>query len=186
MIVAETERLLVRNWQDGDLDLFHHINSDEDVMAFFPMRRNRAESAEMMRIIAERIATTGYGFFALQRKGEEHALGFAGLAIARLEPALPEGSVEIGWRLARRYWGKGYATEAARELLRLGFAERGLEEIVSFAVADNRRSTAVMERIGMTHDPSRDFDHPRMPDSHPHLKRHVLYAIGADEWRQRA
>ena len=63
--------------------------------------------------------------------------------------------------------------------------QRNLAEIVSFAVADNVRSTAVMKRIGMRPDPARDFDHPGVPDSHPQLRRHVLYAITADEWRRR-
>ena len=183
MTIAETERLLIRNWRESDLDLFYHINSDDSVMEFFPNRRNRAESERVMAVIAERIATTGYGFFALEQKSDGQPIGFAGLAVAGLEPVLPENTVEVGWRLAKPHWGKGYATESARELLRLGFVERGLEEIVSFAVADNWRSTAVMQRLGMRHDPSRDFDHPRIPDSHPHLKRHVLYAIGAEEWR---
>ena len=86
-------------------------------------------------------------------------------------------TVEIGWRLGTDFWGLGYATEAARELLRLGFEDRGLDEIVSFAVPQNTRSIAVMDRLGLRPDPSRDFDHPRVPDSHPHLRRHVLYAL---------
>ncbi|MCP4318329.1 MAG: GNAT family N-acetyltransferase [Hyphomicrobiales bacterium] len=98
---------------------------------------------------------------------------------------MPKGTVEIGWRLAAGHWRNGYATEAAEELLRLGFEERGLEEIESFAVHDNTRSTAVMECIGLRHDPARDFDHPGVPEIHAHLRRHVLYALTADEWRQR-
>ncbi|MNL65918.1 hypothetical protein D3C87_1903150 [compost metagenome] len=94
--------------------------------------------------------------------------------------------MEIGWRLATRFWGHGYATEAAKALLALGFADKGYKQIVSFAVANNVRSTAVMERIGMRRDVEGDFNHPRVPDSHPHLKRHVLYRLSIDEWRKAA
>lgn len=184
MIISETPRLVIRNWYNDDLDLFFEIQSDPEVMEFFPFRRNREESQLVMDRVRTGIAETGFGFFALERRSDNQPVGFAGLAIAGIDPILPATTVEVGWRLATRFWGKGYATEAARELLRVGFEERGLREIVSFAVADNRRSTAVMKRIGMAHDASRDFDHPRIPDTHPHLKRHVLYAIDVDQWRR--
>ena len=184
MIITESDRLLIRNWRDDDLDLFHEINSDPQVMEFFPARRNRQQALETMQMIRGEIAETGYGFFALERKADGKPIGFAGLAIVNIEP-MPEGTIEIGWRLAAPFWGKGYASEAGVELLRLGFVDRGLTEIVAFAVTNNVRSTAVMDRLGMTHDPSRDFDHPRIPDSNPHLKRHVLYAIDAEDWRRK-
>jgi ribosomal-protein-alanine N-acetyltransferase len=91
--------------------------------------------------------------------------------------------VEIEWRLARRHWGHGYATEAAREALRFGFEDVGLEEIVSFTVPQNARSQRVMERIGLIRDPSGDFDHPRVdPAAHPQLVRHVFYRLSRDAW----
>lgn len=183
-MITESERLIIRNWRDGDEELFYHINSDETVMEFFPMRRNRQQSAEMMDVLKDRINKTGYGFFALEKKADGQPIGFAGLSIPDLEPHLPKGTVEIGWRLGADHWRRGYATEAARELLRLGFEDRGLEEIVSFAVEANTRSTAVMQRIGMRRDPSRDFDVPGVPDTHPHLQPHVLYALTREEWRR--
>jgi RimJ/RimL family protein N-acetyltransferase len=182
VIIAETDRLIVRNWKPADADLFYLINSDETVMEFFPFRRDRAQSDDMMRYLTERIARTGYGFFAVERKSDGEPVGFTALARTDLEPHLPDGTVEVGWRLAPQFWGSGYATEAARAMLELGFEQRDLPEIVSFAVPENRRSTAVMERIGLRRDPSRDFDHPRVPDTLPHLKRHVLYAMRAEEW----
>ena len=87
-------------------------------------------------------------------------------------------AVEVGWRLAGPAWGRGYATEAARAALEFGFDRAGLEEIVSFTSAGNRRSRAVMERIGMSHDPDDDFDHPGIEPGHP-LRRHVLYRVRA-------
>jgi ribosomal-protein-alanine N-acetyltransferase len=80
--------------------------------------------------------------------------------------------------LDRSAWGKGYATEAAAAALDFGFEEAGLTEIVSFTTVSNARSRAVMERIGMTHDPADDFDHPGIPVGHPQ-NRHVLYRIAA-------
>ena len=85
---------------------------------------------------------------------------------------------EIGWTLARRHWGHGYATEAARAALAFGFDSLALPEIVSFTVPGNTRSRALMERLGMTRDPADDFDHPSIPDGHP-LRRHVLYRLPA-------
>ena len=93
-------------------------------------------------------------------------------------------AVEVGWRLARSAWGHGFATEAAEASLEYGFVALGLEEIVSFTATGNTRSRAVMERLGMRHDPAGDFDHPRLAESHP-LRRHVLYRLGAPEWRER-
>lgn len=82
----------------------------------------------------------------------------------------------MGWRLGRPAWGHGYATEAARAAAAFGFEQLGLDEIVSFTVPDNARSRAVMERLGMTHDPAEDFEHPGLPEGHP-LRRHVLYRL---------
>ncbi|WEX76284.1 GNAT family N-acetyltransferase [Sinorhizobium numidicum] len=187
MIIRETGRLRIRGWKHGDRDLFAEINSDPEVMEFFPFRRSRAEADALLDRIGRGISETGLGFFALALKDTDAPIGFCGLAHTDLEPHLPDGTVEIGWRLAVPYWGKGYVTEAALTLLDYGFTERKLCEIISFAVPANTRSTAVMKRIGMRPDPARDFDHPRVPDAHPHLKRHVLYAMTADEWkRQRA
>jgi RimJ/RimL family protein N-acetyltransferase len=183
--ITRTQRLTVRNWTEADRDLFHEINSDPEVMAFFPFRRSRAQSDELFDRIRSSIDGTGFGFFALALRDGDRPIGFCGLAQTDLAPILPRGTVEIGWRLARPFWGKGYVTEAASALLAHGFDHCGLGEIVSFAVAENSRSTAVMARIGMRPDPARDFDHPRVPESHPQLVRHVIYAITAEQWRQR-
>ncbi len=178
----ETERLRIRNWLDTDRALFAEINADPTVMEFFPRRRERAEADALMDEARQRIEATDLGFFAVALKNGDTPIGFCGLAVTDLEPFLPHGTVEIGLRLALPFWGKGYVTEAGKALLHHGFAERGLDEIVSFAVAKNKRSTAVMRRLGLRHDPARDFDHPRVPDTHPHLKRHVLYSLSRNDW----
>ncbi|QRM55905.1 GNAT family N-acetyltransferase [Sinorhizobium sp. BG8] len=185
MTIASTERLIIRNWVEADRDLFFRINSDPQVMAFFPFRRNRAESDTLFDRLISAIANSGLGFFALALRGSNEAIGFCGLNRASLEPCLPEGTVEIGWRLAPEHWGHGYVTEAALALLAYGFKDLALPEIVSFAVAANRRSTAVMKRIGMKRDPARDFDHPRVGEDRPDLRRHVFYAMSRADWQER-
>ncbi|MDI7863684.1 GNAT family N-acetyltransferase [Rhizobiaceae bacterium n13] len=185
MDILETERLTVRNWAEEDRDLFHEINADRKVMEFFPFRRTRPESNLLFDHVRDMIRDTGLGFYAVALKETDEAMGFCGLALANVSPMLPDESVEIGWRLATRFWGNGYVTEAATALLGHGFERHGLPEIVSFAVASNRRSIAVMKRIGMQADPSRDFKHPRVPDNYPHLKHHVFYRMTREEWRER-
>ena len=173
----ETERLIIRNWKEQDRDLFYFINSDDKVMEFFPFRRDRRASDKMMDDLRSNIERDGYGFTALELKQSSECLGFCGLANVFAENDQEKDGVEIGWRLAPQYWGKGYATEAARKLIDFGFNELKLDEIISFAVKGNQKSFAVMERLGMKHDKSRDFDHHRVPDTHPQLKPHRFYYL---------
>ena len=184
MIIATTKRLLVRNWEEKDRDLFHEINSDPVVMEFFPFLRTRAQSDELFERLRGIIADTGLGFFALADRDTDSAMGFCGFSrVTNLEPHLPDGTVEIGWRLSRRYWGQGYITEAAEKLLEFGFVTQNLDEIVSFAVATNERSIAVMQRIGMIAAPHRDFDMPGIDDARAELRPHSLYAIDRATWQ---
>jgi RimJ/RimL family protein N-acetyltransferase len=180
-----TERLILRNWEDRDRELFHRINSDERVMEFFPFRRDRAQADAKLDELRAVIDHDGYGFAAAEIAATGECIGFVGITGTGHLPFLSAGTVEIGWRLAPEFWGKGYVSEAAKAWLAYGFETLGLDEIVSFAVDDNRRSTAVMERIGMTADPSADFDHPGIPDSHPALKRHVFYRLSLVDWSAR-
>ena len=184
MIITETERLIIRNWRETDRDLAFEINSDDEVMEFFPFRRNRAEADAFFDRVQSMITETGLGLYVLELKARGEAIGYCGLMRTdHLEPFIPAGTIEIGWRLVKRQWGKGLISEAARALLTLGFEKLGLDQIVSFAVHDNVRSTAVMERIGMHRVVGGEFDHPGVPDTYPHLKRHVLYRLTATEWR---
>lgn len=173
----ETERLILRNWREEDREMFHRLNSDEQVMQFFPFRRDRKQSDSVMDELHLKCAIKGFGFCPMVLKQTGQAIGFCGLSEFKLANCFPEGGTEIGWRLVPEYWQNGYVTEAARRWIEFGFEELKLEEIVSFAVPQNFRSIAVMERLGFRHDPSRDFDHPSVPDDHQHLKRHVLYSL---------
>lgn len=182
MTPISTQRLILRNWRDGDRALFHQINSDERVMEFFPFRRSRAEADAKLDAFRAEIERDGFGWTAAEVADSGECIGFVGLHGTEHKPVPTPGAVEIGWRLAPQYWGKGYVTEAARAWLDFGFETLGLDEIVSFAVHDNTRSSAVMERIGMRRDPARDFDHPHVPESHPHLKPHVFYSVARRDW----
>lgn len=185
MRTLRTQRLVIRNWESRDRDLFHRINSDEAVMTFFPFRRNRQEADDFMERLRGGIAARGYGFTALELAATGETIGFAGLNPCGLEPLLPGDAIEIGWRLAPEFWGKGLVTEAGEALLDFGFEEIDLDEIVSFAVWNNDRSIAVMRRLGLRPDPERNFDHPKVPETHPHLKRHVFYSLKRSDWRER-
>ena len=180
-----TRRLTIRNWEPRDAELFHLINSDDRVMEFFPFRRNRAQADAFLEVLRVRIEEKGFGFTVLELQETGECIGFCGLHADSVVPSLPRDTIEIGWRLAPQFWGKGYVTEAAGRLLEHGFTDMGLDEIVSFAVWNNGRSTSVMTRLGMRRDPSGDFDHPKVPDTHPHLKRHVLYRLAREDWEKR-
>jgi RimJ/RimL family protein N-acetyltransferase len=174
----ETERLLLRRWCDKDREPFAAMCADPRVMEFFPRTQTPEEADTVIDRLNSHIDRHGFGFWALEDRSNGEFLGFTGLSNVGFDaPFTP--AVEIGWRLAHRFWGAGYASEAARASLAWGFGTLHLPEIISFAVITNLRSRRVMERIGMTHDPSGDFDHPRFPADHP-LQRHAFYRLSAD------
>lgn len=170
-----TPRLILRRWQKADLLPFAVMNADPRVMERLPKLLRRDESHEMAARIERHFDERGFGLFAVEVVGGAPFIGFVGLSVPSFEAHFTP-SVEVGWRLAHEAWGFGYATEAAKEVLRFGFEELGLSEIVSFTVPENLRSRRVMERLGMTRDPRDDFDHPRLPEGH-RLRRHVLYRL---------
>jgi RimJ/RimL family protein N-acetyltransferase len=169
----ETARLHLRPWARADRDPFAALNADRRVMEFLPGVLSHAESDALIDRIEAHFSTYGFGLWAVEVCDGGGFAGFVGLSIPRHAFAFSP-CVEVGWRLAYPYWGQGYATEAAVAALSFGFSDRGFGEIVSFTVADNWRSRRVMERIGMVHDASDDFDHPLFRAGH-RLRRHVLY-----------
>ncbi|GLC96509.1 GCN5 family N-acetyltransferase [Cupriavidus sp. TA19] len=179
----ETPRLRLRQWCDADYSPFSVLNADAEVMRFFPAPLTRAESDAMADRCRALIAGRGWGPWAVERKLDRAFIGFVGLH----EPAaaLPfSPCVEIAWRLARDAWGSGLATEAARAALEYGFGTLGLDEIVSFTTLENRRSRAVMERLGMRED-ALGFEHPALPPRHP-LRPHCLYRLPRATWQASA
>jgi RimJ/RimL family protein N-acetyltransferase len=177
---VETDRLVLRGFLDRDRAPFAALNADARVMEHFPNALTRGESDELVDRFGQRWDEDGLGLWAVERRDDGAFLGFTGLAPPRFEADFTP-CVEVGWRLAAEAWGHGYATEAARAALAFGFEVRGLSEILSWTVPANLRSRAVMERIGMTHDPADDFDHPNIAVGSP-LRRHVLYRLSHDRW----
>ena len=183
LVTLSSGRICLRRWRDEDREAFAAMNSDARVMEFFRSPLSRVESDAMVDRIQEHFSERDFGLWAVEVPDVASFIGFAGLAVvaaprfsARFTPC-----VEVGWRLAFEHWGHGYATEAARLALGYGFGTLALSEIVSFTSATNHRSRAVMERLGMRRDPAEDYDHPKLPESHP-LRRHVLYRLGSGSY----
>jgi RimJ/RimL family protein N-acetyltransferase len=176
-----TERLVLGTWTDTDAEGLLELSTDPEVMRHVPALATREQIEALVARHRDNLATGRPGLYAVRVRANDDFIGFVGLATPSFEaPFMP--CVEIGWRLKRAAWGHGYATEAAHAALAHGFTTLGLEEIVSFTAIPNEPSQAVMRRIGMHTDPAEDFDHPNVPEGHP-LRRHVLYRLRADEWR---
>jgi RimJ/RimL family protein N-acetyltransferase len=176
----ETARLRLRCWVDDDLEPFALLNADPRVREFFPNTLNRDQSDKEAVWIRNGLSNADFGLWAVEVPRTASFIGFTGLTVALFKAHFTP-CVEIGWRFAFDYWRRGYASEAASAVLLYAFESLGLEEVVSFTVPANRRSIAVMERIGMTRSPTDDFPHPALPDGHP-LRRHVLYRVKRSDW----
>jgi RimJ/RimL family protein N-acetyltransferase len=173
--MIETERLILRAPQDRDRGQIAAFNRDRRVGEWLAKTLTREESDAMVdRILAE-IAEHGFGFWAVERKADGAVIGLTGLLVMGAD--LPPGpALEVGWRLTPSVWGQGYASEAARAAVAWGFANRDAAEIVAVTAVQNLASQAVMRRIGMTPEPWRDFDHPKLAQDHP-LRCHVTWSV---------
>lgn len=170
-----TNRLLLRRWRPSDRAPFAALNADPRVMEFFPKVHTRDESDAMVDRIEAHFAEKGFGLWAVEVPGSAEFIGFIGLSTPRFTAHFTP-CVEIGWRLASEHWSHGYATEGAQAALNFAFDHLHLPEIVAMTAGKNQRSRRVMEKLGMTHAPSDDFDHPLLPVGHP-ITPHVLYRI---------
>ena len=178
-IEFDTERLRLRQWCTADREPFAALNADPKVMEFFPALLTRAESDALADRCQTLIAERGWSFWAVETKTTPEFIGFVGLHTPA--PDLPfSPCVEVGWRLAARHWGKGFATEAAHGALRIGFEQLGLAEIVSFTSAINLRSRAVMVKLGMR-ETEETFEHPNVPVGSA-LRQHCLYRLSHSQW----
>jgi RimJ/RimL family protein N-acetyltransferase len=174
---VRSERTLLRRWRSSDLEAFARMNANPKVMEHFEAPLSRTESDAQAAQFCDHIRAHGFGFWALEIPGVTEFAGFVGLVHVPFAAAFAP-AVEIGWRLDHAYWGRGYASEAARGAAQFGFDALGLREIVAYTVSANVRSRAVMTRIGMIHDRAGDFDHPQVPAGH-RLRPHVLYRRAA-------
>ena len=181
IVELQSNRLKLRQWKDSDLITFAKLSADQEVMRFYPSTLNKNESDDLACKIKGLIAKRGWGFWAVEELKTEKFIGFVGLHEPTYDlPVTP--CVEIGWRLAKEYWGKGYATEASNISLDFAFNKLNLDKIYSFTSVANIKSRAVMERIGMVNI-NKNFEHPNIPKGHV-LREHVLYRITQDEWQK--
>lgn len=175
METLSTARLTLRRWRDADRIPFQRINADPRVMEFFPALLSPEESDAGIARVEQHFQRHGFGLYAAEFNEARALIGFIGLNVPAFDaPFMP--AVEIGWRLAHEYWGRGLASEGAQAVVDHAFQDLRLPALVSFTTTANLRSRRVMEKIGMVHDPAGDFDHPLVAENHP-LRRHVLYRI---------
>ena len=181
-IFLETRRLRLRCWETKDAEPFAELCADPEVMRYFPETLTREKSDLLISRCREKQASDGFSLSAAEVKATGEFLGFVGLSRPSYAAPLPfDPCVEIGWRLKRSAWGKGYASEAAKAWLRFGFETIGLDEVVAFTTAANEPSRRVMERIGMRRDLEGDFLHPALPADHP-IAPHILYRLNKADW----
>ena len=179
--MLETARLILRQWTDADASAFFEMNRDPKVMEHFPSTLSKTESDAMAHKIRCLIAQRGWGFWAIEIPDHQRFIGFVGLHKPEVElPFLP--CVEIGWRIAPKFWNQGYATEAAERSLEFAFTQLALSEVVSFASLSNHPSQQVMRKLGMSNT-GENFMHPNIENDHP-LCEHVLYKISQQSWQK--
>ena len=179
-VSLETARLILRPWLDRDREPFARMSTDPQVMAhLLPFASPEAVDAWIDRQQTH-LGTQGFCFWAIESKADGAFIGAAGLLRVGYEAHFTP-AVEVGWRLDRRFWGQGYAPEAAACAIRFGFEHLELHEIVANTVPANRNSRRVMEKLGMSRTAADDFDHPLVPIEHP-LRRQVLYRLPRDRW----
>lgn len=178
-VILETKRLILRTWKEEDAEPYYQMNQDPLVIEFLI---KSLSMEEVKKFIADKnrcFFEQRYTFFAVEEKETGMLIGSIGLQkISNPPPSFPP--IEIGWYLASQYWGKGYATEAAKAVLKYALGTLNIEEIFACAVVKNDRSRRVMEKIGMTRDFQGDFEHPKLPKEHP-LSKHVLYRMKKSE-----
>lgn len=173
--MIETPRLILRRFREDDREAFAAMNGDPRVGEWLGGTSDRAASDATLDRINAHIDEHGWGLWAAARKSDARVVGMIGLSTVKAD-ALPVGpAVEMGWRLVHEAWGQGLASEGAQAALDWGLAHIDTPEIIAFTASTNLKSQSIMSRIGMTPDPSRDFDHPRLAHDHP-LRRHVVYA----------
>ena len=177
-----TERLIIRQWCDEDLEPFAALNADCEVMRYFPSVLNRSESDQLASRIRTLIDQKGWGFWAVEEKVSQQFIGFVGLHLQELVGIPYTPMIEIGWRLHRNYWRYGYATEAAQLALKFAFEVLKVDAVYSFTALVNQKSQRVMQKLGMQNT-GHDFEHPKLA-ANSVLKTHCLYKLSVHDWKQ--
>ena len=175
-----TSRLKLTVFSQSHLSELVRLNADSEVMRYFPSTLNSEESTALLQRIIEHQRINGYSLFALHLKESDAFVGWCGLMKVPFSAHFTS-AVEVGWRLNKIFWGKGLAPEAAKSVLRFGFLDLGLSEIVSFTAELNQPSIRVMQKIWLKCNPEDTFNHPKLPVNHP-LQRHMLYRLQKTDW----
>lgn len=173
--IFTSKRLGFRKWNTSDIKTMHEISSDQEVMQYFPATQTKAQTTQFIQRMQQQFDENGYCYFAVEIIKTKEFIGFIGICKQTYEADF-NPATDIGWRLHKRYWSKGYATEGARACLHFAFTVIGLKEIVAVAPKYNVPSISVMKKIGMTK--VKEFEHPLLKE-YPDLKDCVLYAIKA-------
>jgi len=170
--VLETDRLLFRKFTIDDAGLIYDLNLDPEVTKYTKDPMTDVEQAKkvLREVILPQYSLYGHGRWALHLKEGNEFIGWCGL---KYRPELDE--IDLGYRFKKKYWGKGYATEAAAACLDYGFEKLRFRDVYSFTSVLNKSSERVMQKIGM--EKEGEFDHPKIEQGHP-LRRHVLYRVG--------
>lgn len=172
MTIIETPRLRLRRWREADLEPLIRMNADPQVMRFFPEAYSEERTRQFYSAVQDEFSQFGYGLYAAEEKSGGRFMGFIGFHHANFEADFCP-CVEIGWRLDKQFWNKGYATEGARACLEYGFGKLGLDEVYSFTAVINTQSRRVMQKLGMNFH--QHFLHPGVAEGHV-LRPHVCYA----------
>ncbi|MDG2450420.1 MAG: GNAT family N-acetyltransferase [Saprospiraceae bacterium] len=168
-----SERLGFRKWKDSDLDPFIKMNADPEVMKYFLSPLSSIKTLELLSRIKGHFKDYGYCLYAVDRLDQSSFIGFIGIMPDTMGINVSP-CIEIGWRLDRKAWNKGFATEGARRCIEYAFKELNISEIYSCTAMMNTNSERVMQKAGMSF--VKKFNHPRVPDGHI-LNEHVLYRI---------
>lgn len=180
VIILKTPRLILREWREADRLPFYRLNSDPDVMRYFPHLLSKKQSDAFIESIRQKfIQQQGWGLWAVELRAQKQFIGFVGLNIPAYE-LLFMPCTEIGWRLAKPFWRQGLAYEAARSVLDFAFLQQEMPEIVSFTAKINRPSENLMKKLTMEKD-AHNFLHPELPSAHP-LQEHILYRLNQQQW----
>ncbi|WP_338766510.1 GNAT family N-acetyltransferase [Bernardetia sp. ABR2-2B] len=174
--IFKSQRLGFRNWQNTDTEKLFALNSDKDVMEFFPFLPSLEQTQALIEKMRGQFEKNGFCYFAVDLLETNEFIGFIGIAEQNYEADFTP-CIDIGWRLDKKYWGKGYASEGAKRCLEFAFEEMKLKSIKAVAPKINLKSINVMEKIGMKY--VKDFKHPAL-ENDKRLETCVLYEINKE------
>ena len=174
--IFKSERLGFRNWTEFDIKKMAEINSDSEVMEYFPDTQSIIQTEEFIVRMQKQLLKKGFCYFAVEELKNNNFIGFIGLSEQNFKASFTP-MIDIGWRLSKQYWKKGYATEGAKRCLSYAFNTLNLNSISATCPVINKNSEHVMKKIGMVK--IQTFIHPALKN-HNNLEQCVLYTIKND------